>query len=184
MRDQRVGVGKASSPGFALAFFAYLAFAVLMTHPLFFWMKDHTLIFPVDSLLNTWILTWDYHALGSRPLELFNANIFYPARNSLALSEHMIGNLPIFAPLMFLTQNPILAANGVVFASFVLSGISMFALVRYWTGRVILHTNLLTPDEILRWQTPALAEMGLGKVAEFGSDVVFQIATFKSEGGS
>ncbi|MFN3476544.1 MAG: hypothetical protein ACK4Z6_03185 [Candidatus Methylomirabilales bacterium] len=100
-------------------------------------MKDHTLIFPVDSLLNTWILTWDYHVLGSRPLELFNANIFYPAKNTLALSEHMIGNLPIFAPLMFLTQNPILAANGVVFASFVLSGVAMFALVRYWTGNFL-----------------------------------------------
>lgn len=137
MRAQWVGVGKVSSLGVALAFFAYLALAVLMTYPLFFRMKDHTLIFPVDSLLNTWILTWDYHALGSRPLELFNANIFYPAKNTLALSEHMIGNLPIFALLMFLTQNPILAANGVVFASFVLSGVAMFALVRYWTGNFL-----------------------------------------------
>lgn len=50
MRGQRVNVGKVSSPGLALAFFAYLAFAVLMTYPLFFRMKDHTLIFPVDSL--------------------------------------------------------------------------------------------------------------------------------------
>jgi len=117
-----------------LAFLAYFAFTVVMTYPLFFQMKDHILIFPVDNLLNTWILSWVYHALGSDPLNLFNANIFYPAQNSLALSEHMIANQLFFAPIMFLTQNPVLAANGVVFASFVMSGMAMFALVWYWTG--------------------------------------------------
>jgi hypothetical protein len=118
----------------ALALLAFCALTVFMTSPLFFHMHDHTVFFPVDHLLTTWILAWDYHALISHPLELFDANIFYPARNSLALSEHMMGNLPIFAPVMWLTQNPILAANSVIFASFVLAAVAMFVLVQYWTG--------------------------------------------------
>jgi hypothetical protein len=107
----------------------------MMTSPLAWRMYDHTLIFPADSLLNAWILSWDYHTLFTRPLDLFNANIFFPAAGTLALSEHMLGNLLIFGPVMFLTRNPIMAANAVVLASFVLSGVTMFALARSWTGR-------------------------------------------------
>lgn len=104
-----------------------------MTYPLLVRMSDHVLITPIDNLFLTWVLSWDYHALGSVSLKLFDANIFYPGKNSLALSDHLLGDLPIFAPVMFLTQNPILAANSVVFGSFVLCGIAMFALARYWT---------------------------------------------------
>jgi hypothetical protein len=107
---------------------AYVVLAVAMTYPLFFRMGDHVLITPIDNLLNTWILAWDYHALVSRPLRLFDANIFYPARNTLALSEHLLGDLPLFAPVMLVTGNPLLAANAVVFGSFIFSGIAMFAL--------------------------------------------------------
>jgi hypothetical protein len=112
---------------------AYFVLAVVMTHPLFVRMGDHVLITPIDNLLNTWILAWDYHALATRPLALFDANIFYPAPNTLALSEHLLGDLPLFAPVMFVTGNPLLAANAVVFGSFVLSGIAMFALTWHWT---------------------------------------------------
>ena len=65
---------------------------------------------------------------------LFNANIFYPVENTLALSEHMIAVVPIFAPLYLLTENPIFAYNMVFLMSFIFSGISMFLLVHHWTG--------------------------------------------------
>jgi hypothetical protein len=108
-----------------------------MTYPLVVRMADHTLIYPLDSLLNTWILSWDYHALTSDPRRLFDANIFYPAKRTLALSEHMLGNVPFFALPMGITGNPILAANVVVLVSFALSATTMFALVFYWTERVV-----------------------------------------------
>jgi hypothetical protein len=127
------GVSSFSGRHWLIVLGAYFALALIMTHPLFMRMSDHVLITPIDNLHLTWVLSWDYHALGSTPLKLFDANIFYPDKNSLALSEHLLGDLPVFAPVMFLTQNPILAANSVVFGSFVLCGISMFALAWYWT---------------------------------------------------
>jgi hypothetical protein len=115
------------------AFVAYFALAIALTYPLFFTMADHVPIIPIDNVLNTWILAWDYHALATHPLRLFDANIFYPIRKTLTLSEHLLGDLPIFAPLMAVSGNPLLAANGVVFASFVLSATAMFALAWRWT---------------------------------------------------
>src|SRR5919109_5281469 len=66
-----------------------------------------------DPLLVTWILAWGSHALTTDPLNLFNANIFYPVQNTLALSEHMVGVVPLFAPVYLLTGNPIFAYNTV-----------------------------------------------------------------------
>jgi hypothetical protein len=86
-----------------------------------------------DPLLVTWILAWGSHALTTDPLNLFNANIFYPVQNTLALSEHMIAVVPLFAPVYLLTGNPIAAYNTVFFLSFILCGMAMFLMVHYWT---------------------------------------------------
>jgi hypothetical protein len=86
-----------------------------------------------DPLLVTWILAWGSHALTTDPLNLFNANIFYPVQNTLALSEHMIAVVPLFAPVYLLTGNPIAAYNTVFFLSFILCGMAMFLLVHHWT---------------------------------------------------
>jgi hypothetical protein len=86
-----------------------------------------------DPLLVTWILAWGSHALTTDPLNLFNANIFYPVQNTLALSEHMIAVVPLFAPVYLLTGNPIVAYNTVFFLSFILCGMAMFLLVHHWT---------------------------------------------------
>jgi hypothetical protein len=87
-----------------------------------------------DPLLVTWILAWNVHALTTNPLNLFHANIFYPAENVLALSEHMIAVAPIFAPAYLLTSNPILAYNIVFVLAFIFSGMTMFLLVQHWTA--------------------------------------------------
>ena len=41
-------------------------------------------------MLNEWIVTWIQHQLPRAPLTLFDANIFYPAKNTLAFSEPLI----------------------------------------------------------------------------------------------
>jgi hypothetical protein len=103
------------------------------TSPLLRHLSSHVPDNPGDPLLVTWILAWDFHALSTHPGNLFNTNIFYPALNTLALSEHMLGVLLIFAPAYVLTGNPILAYNIVFFLAFVLSGLTMFLLVYFWT---------------------------------------------------
>ena len=59
-----------------------------------------------DIYLTTWILAWDTHALTHDPTHLFQANVFYPAPSSLARSEHMLGSVPLFAPVYLATGNP------------------------------------------------------------------------------
>src|SRR5262245_51772129 len=80
-----------------------------------------------------WILAWDTHALVTDPLHLFHANAFYPAPWSLALSEHMLGNVPFFAPVYLATGNAVLAHQLTLLASFVTAGLAMAASVHWWT---------------------------------------------------
>jgi hypothetical protein len=111
----------------------FTVLALLKTYPLIWYFCTHLPTGLSDPLLVSWILAWDVHALTTAPLNLFNANIFYPVQNTLAFSEHMIAVVPIFAPVYLLTGNPIFAYNMVFFLSFVFSGLTMFLLVHYWT---------------------------------------------------
>lgn len=90
-------------------------------------------LFAPDAPLVQWILGWDTHALTTAPWHLFHANIFHPAPWTLALSEHLLGYWPLFAPVYLTTANPTLAYNVTILASFALSGAAMCVLVRHWT---------------------------------------------------
>jgi hypothetical protein len=61
---------------------------------------------------------------------VFDANIFYPAANSLASNEHLFGLSLFTLPVYALTRNPVLAYNVVWLASFVLNAMAVYALVR------------------------------------------------------
>ena len=86
-----------------------------------------------DINLNIWTLAWDSHALVTDPLHLFHANAFYPARYTLALFDHLLGIVPLFAPVYWATANPVLAHQVALLLSFVLAGLGMTAYVLYWT---------------------------------------------------
>ena len=86
-----------------------------------------------DFDLVTWILAWSTHALTHAPFDLFDAPIFYPAPNALAFSEHAIGYLPLFAPVYLWTDNPFLATNLTLLATFPLCGTATFAWMRRFT---------------------------------------------------
>ena len=87
-----------------------------------------------DLNLTMWVLAWDTHALVTHPSRLFDANTFYPALSTLACSEHMLGNVPLFGPVYLATGNPVLAHQATLLASFVLAGLAMGAYVLYWSG--------------------------------------------------
>ncbi|HEY7139832.1 MAG TPA: hypothetical protein VIE44_07030, partial [Methylomirabilota bacterium] len=84
-----------------------------------------------DPLLTTWILAWDVHALATAPLRFFDANMFHPHRQTLAYTEHLVGLVPLVAPLRLLGAPPLLAHNVLWLATFPLTGLAMFWLVRY-----------------------------------------------------
>jgi hypothetical protein len=87
-----------------------------------------------DALFSTWRLAWFAHQLPRDPLHLFDANIFYPERLTLAYSDAMVVPSLMAAPLLWLGVEPLLTYNVLLLSAFVLSGAAMFALVRSLTG--------------------------------------------------
>ena len=47
-----------------------------------------------DPLVQAWQIAWDGHALKTQPLSLFQANTFWPMRDSLAVSDALVGYAP------------------------------------------------------------------------------------------
>jgi hypothetical protein len=122
--------GFACKAALALAVIAILT--VVKTYPLIQQIGTHLPGDYGDPVLVAWILAWGSHALTNDPWGLFNANIFYPVQNTLALSEHMIAVVPFFGLPYLITGNPILAYNIVFLLSFIFCGISMYLLVYHW----------------------------------------------------
>ncbi len=85
----------------------------------------------LDLLL--WILAWDAHALATAPAALFQGNVFYPAPDVLASSEHLLGLAPLAAPVFLASGNAVLTYNVTVLATVLVAALTTFALVRCWT---------------------------------------------------
>src|SRR3954451_23852926 len=47
-----------------------------------------------DPLPQAWQVAWDGHALAHQPLDFFQANVFWPLKNSLAFSDALAGYAP------------------------------------------------------------------------------------------
>ena len=117
----------------ALALLLLGALAVVLTWPAAVHLGS-VVVDPGDPLLTTWILAWDVHALTTAPLRFFDANMFHPHRWTLAYTEHLVGLLPLVAPARLAGAGALLAHNLVWLATFPLTGLAMFWLVRNLTG--------------------------------------------------
>jgi hypothetical protein len=98
-----------------------------------------------DPLFSIWRMSWVVHQLVADPRHLFDANIFYPARNTLTYSDSII--LPSITawPLLGIGIHPVLVYNLLLLSAFVLSGMATYLLARSfgwgaiaaWTSAVI-----------------------------------------------
>jgi hypothetical protein len=87
-----------------------------------------------DARFAVWNVAWVAHALVTDPADLFDANIFYPHRKSLAFSEANIGAGTLAVPVWAASHNPFAAHNSVVLVAFAASTAFMWLLVRRLTG--------------------------------------------------
>ena len=112
-----------------------------------------------DILLNAWILSWVQHGLVSQPLDLFNANVLYPARNALAGSEHLIGLAVLTLPVRLFTANAVFLYQLTLMLSGVILAFTSFGFVRWFTGS--LWASLLTGAVALfmPWRTAELTHL-------------------------
>lgn len=81
-----------------------------------------------DPLINIWILDWDWYATLHRPLSLFHANAFYPAKYALAFSENLYGIALFLFPLRAVGVGAVGAMNVAMLAGFALSGFAAYLL--------------------------------------------------------
>jgi hypothetical protein len=87
-----------------------------------------------DVYFNMWRLEWFAHAVATQPARLFDANIFHPEPDTLALSDAMIVEGIAAAPLIWARLPPVLVHHLLLLAAVAFSGASMVALARYLTG--------------------------------------------------
>ncbi|HEX3644603.1 MAG TPA: hypothetical protein VHT95_03300 [Vicinamibacterales bacterium] len=87
-----------------------------------------------DGKLSIWNVAWVARTLVSDPLHVYDANIFYPHRGTLAYSENNLGAGALAVPVYWATRNPYAALNFAMLLAFTLSGTGMYYLVRYLTG--------------------------------------------------
>ena len=112
------------------AFILYVAVTLCLAFPLTIHPASRVMLASPDAKLYMWTLAWDTHAFTHQPLSLFDANIYYPERHTLAYSENLIGSAVVAAPVLWLTGNPVLALNLVALLSCVLCGLGTYVLAR------------------------------------------------------
>lgn len=112
-----------------LVFGSAILFSIYFTYPLISHFGNN-LAELGDSRLTTYIQAWGTHALTTNPRRLFDMNMFYPALNTMAGSENLLGNQLLFAPVYLLSGNPVAGNNFVILSSFFFSAIAMYWLLR------------------------------------------------------
>lgn len=87
-----------------------------------------------DPLFSIWRLGWVYHQLQGASGALFDANIFYPARHTLAYSDSMLVPALTAMPFFAAGVHPVVTYNVVLLLSFVASAFALYLLVERLTG--------------------------------------------------
>ena len=107
---------------------------IALTYPLAFRPGSIGRIDSGDGQFSIWNVAWVARTLAVDPRHVFDANIFYPHRGTLAYSEANLGAGVLAMPAYWATRNPYAAHNSAVLIAFMLSAIGAFYLVRYLTG--------------------------------------------------
>ena len=87
-----------------------------------------------DVYFNMWRLAWMFHALTNPRIGLFEGNIFYPEPRTLTLSDAMVVEGLVAAPLYAAGLPPVLIHNLLLLGAIVASATGIFVFARYLTG--------------------------------------------------
>lgn len=113
----------------------FAAFTALLFHPMSFNLGSLTYN-PEngDGQFSVWNVAWVARTLVADPRHVFDANIFYPHRWTLAYSEMNLAAGAIAVPAYWLTRSAYAAFNFALLSSFVLSATGMYYLCREITN--------------------------------------------------
>ena len=96
---------------------------IVMTWPLAAKMGHLGRVDNGDGQFSIWNVAWVARTLVVDPAHVFDANIFYPHKRTLAYSESNLGAGALAIPVYWATRNPFAALNFVVLLSFVLAAL-------------------------------------------------------------
>ena len=94
--------------GVASALYVLLAFASF--YPQSVRPRD-TIAYVGDSLESVYLVAWNVHQVFRAPARLFDANVLFPHRRTLAFTDHRLLPSVAVAPVLWATGNPVLATN-------------------------------------------------------------------------
>jgi hypothetical protein len=106
-----------------------LVLAIVMTAPVAVHIDSRVADSIEDPLLQAWQVAWDGHAVLHAPLHLFDANAFWPAHDSLAFSDPLLG----YAPAGAIGSGPVAALvryNLLYLFGYVLAFVAAYLLAR------------------------------------------------------
>jgi hypothetical protein len=86
-----------------------------------------------DALHAAWLTAWNARAIFTNPTNFFQGNIIYPSRDVNTYSEHLFILGVIGAPVYFVSRNPVLTYNFLLFLALALSAFGVYLLVRELT---------------------------------------------------
>ena len=86
-----------------------------------------------DAWLNMWRVAWIAHQLPRSPSDLFDGNIYHPARGTLAYSDATLLQGALAAPFLWLGVATPYVHTLLILGSFVFAGLSAWLLVRHLT---------------------------------------------------
>ena len=131
----------------------FTVLALFYTYPMILEPSQANRFDSPDSMLTAWILSWDLHQLGRDPLHLFDANIFYPDKGTLAYSENLLTAAAMVVPVRLFTDDPVLLLNAALIGALLTSGLAAFILARQVTGSFLsgLLAGILFAFAPYRW---------------------------------
>ncbi len=119
----------------------YAALAALSLRPIWRFGGDRLTNSLSDPLFNLWVLKWGAHQFQMGLPDVWNANIFYPTRGTLAFSDHLLGPAAQLALFLKIVPNAIAGYNFLLFTSFVASALATCWVARRagmsWTAAVL-----------------------------------------------
>lgn len=155
---KKVKLNKLRPNNKALILLALIYFAsctIYITFPLIFHMTN-MLFEKVDDIYISWIINWDVHSFTTNILNIFNGNIFYPYRNTLAYSDiYLTTAVLAFIPVK-LVGEPAFAYNFSLLFSFIMLGFCTYLLALYITKS---HLSSLAAGTITAYSPYALSKV-------------------------
>jgi hypothetical protein len=113
----------------------FAALATIYSYPLAF-DPSTTIGLHGDAFFSVWRLAWIAHQLVTDPVHLFDGNIFYPERGTLAYSDAILLPAIVAAPFNWIGADPLALYNVTLLTAFVLNAGAAYVLVHHLTSSV------------------------------------------------